>query len=59
MNAVPEIGSRRLRLRQSDARRFRSSAFSWSITLTLPVLKQSRLRGVGRGLSELWLDPRP
>ena len=59
MNATLEAVDHRPRSRSSDARRVRSIAFSWSVTLNLPVLKQSRLRGVSCGLSELWLDTRP
>jgi hypothetical protein len=59
MNALLEAAGGKPHPGQPGTRRIRSSAFSWSMTMNLPTLKQTRFRIVGRGLSELWIDTKP
>jgi hypothetical protein len=56
VNASFETGGDQLRPVKREAGRNRSSAFSWSMTINLPTLKQTCLRSASRGLSGQWMD---
>jgi hypothetical protein len=56
MNASLETGGDQPQSVQSDTGRIRPNAFSWSMTMHLPTLKQTRFRSVSCALSERWME---
>jgi hypothetical protein len=56
VNAFIETGGDKPRSEQPETGRIRSNAFSWSMAMNLPTLKQTRFWSVSRGLSDLWTD---
>jgi hypothetical protein len=56
MNASLETGRDKARSDQPEAGRILSGAFSWSMAIKLPTLKQIRFQNVSCGSSELWTD---
>jgi hypothetical protein len=56
MSAPIEAAGDKSRPLQPGAERIHSNPFSWSMTMNLPTLKQTRFWSVNRGLNELWMD---
>jgi len=59
MNTILETAGGKLRSGQPVAGRIRSNAFTWSRTMKLPTLKQTRSWSISRGFGELWTGTKP
>jgi hypothetical protein len=56
VNTSIETGGDKPQSGRPETGRSGSSAFSWSLAMNLPTLKQTRIRSVSCGLSEQWTD---
>jgi hypothetical protein len=56
MQAVLEIRGDEPHSDQPESGRIRPNAFSWSMAMNLPMLKQTRVRSASSGLSDMWMD---
>ena len=59
MDTIVEAADHERRPRQPEPEQTRSIAFSWFMTMNLPTLKQTRIRSLGPGLSDPWIDSKP